>query len=251
MAVWIVRRGAAPYISFWTFIRLLDHLNKTAMPRQVDRKYVGKLLGDGIAPQIVIALKWLGLIEEDGQPTEDFRELVQTHTRKQALSRILLDRYDLVFAGVDLANCSPAELDEVFQEAFPGGEGTRQRSAAFLTLAAKSAGMPVDPRLTEQPRERRGGKPQAQKDGERARGAAVQNCDPQDGKAMRPQGGLTGEGMSGKVVTLRSGGTVALSYAADLFTLSRQDRDFLFNLIDQLTEYEQEDGGKQEQQIPF
>ena len=51
---------------------------------------------------------------------------------------------------------------------------------------------------------------------------------------------------NGKTVRLRSGGTVTLSYTANLFGLSREDREFLFGLIDKVTEYEEGATGEEE-----
>jgi len=39
-------------------------------------------------------------------------------------------------------------------------------------------------------------------------------------------------------VTLQGGGTVTLSIAADLFTLTPHDRNFVLQLVDTLQEYE-------------
>ena len=47
-------------------------------------------------------------------------------------------------------------------------------------------------------------------------------------------------GEESREVHLRSGGTLRLKLSVDLFDLDQKDRDFIFNLIDQLKKYEEE-----------
>ncbi len=234
------KSSAAPYISFKSFVSLLDELHDKGMPKRVDRPFLEKLPGAKIAPQLVAALRWLELIKGfDSKPTNDFQEIVRSDTRKSALARVLRQQYSDVFEIVDLADCTPEKLDEALQLAFPGEVGTRRRSASFFIQAALFAGIPVDKHLTNQPRMRRGGRAGGSRQSQQTAHLdtpVTRNREP--GTADDKNGERCGEGTSGKSVTLRSGGLLAVNYSGDVFRLDRQDREFLFGLLDQLTDYE-------------
>jgi hypothetical protein len=52
-----------------------------------------------------------------------------------------------------------------------------------------------------------------------------------------------GTGTNTKTITLRSGGSVAVTFTFDLFNVDEEDRQFCFDLIDALRKYEQEAPG--------
>jgi hypothetical protein len=220
------KRNYAPYIPFKTFQTALDVLAQ-GLPNKIDRSMWPSFAG-GTQSQILSAFRFLELIDEKGITQPTLRTLVQEEERRSTnLAAILEAQYPKVIA-LARENASPNQFKDAMSEL--SSEGTLRKAMAFFVPAAKYAGVPI-PKLW-QTRKKRG-------TGNASRRKVVrekQETKPDGVKGGRPPKSTRQEGTT-KMIELSSGGTVTLSIAVDLISLSVEDRKWLFELIDKLAAY--------------
>lgn len=138
-----------PYVSFRSFMTLIEELKTNGLPPRVDRSVLKRFAG-GLASQLIMALKSLGLIE-DGQnkPTERLEELVRaygTEEFKDGLRQVLLDSYPFL-QDLDLKTATPSMFAEAFRNATAAKEDVLRKCRTFFIHAAQFSGLEVGPRL--------------------------------------------------------------------------------------------------------
>lgn len=152
------KTATAPYISFRTFLTLLDRLESGGIPQHIDRHYWGSFLAGGVGQQAMVALRFLGLITpETNEPTPALERLVPSAERKAALAEMLRERYSAVWEnGVDPARTTPGHLDGAFGKLYNVEGETRRKAVTFFVHAAKFAELPLSSQITAKSRQRRG-----------------------------------------------------------------------------------------------
>ena len=102
-----------------------------------------------VGTQLMHALRFLGLIEENGHPTQRLRELVNAHGAghwpEKALE-LLREAYAPMFA-IDLETATPSHFNETFRKAFPAADAVVQKCVTFFLYAASDAGMKISGRV--------------------------------------------------------------------------------------------------------
>lgn len=139
---------APAYVSFTTFRNLLDRLHQTTVPTYIERDVMGSSMNGGVYGHLKAALKFLGLIGEDGKttPTLDALAAADTEERKQLLAEILKERYSFLYgkaaADFNISKATTPELRRKFE-----GEGIRpevaKKSMSFFVQAAQYANLPL------------------------------------------------------------------------------------------------------------
>src|ERR1700690_898344 len=90
--------AAPPYISFKTFVNLLERLQQTHLPPRIDRSYLTGLSG-GYQTQVIAALRWLDLIGENGGVTGHLKALAENPEQRPAIiGELLRSHYPDVLA---------------------------------------------------------------------------------------------------------------------------------------------------------
>lgn len=144
-----------PYISFKTFLGLMQKLKETAIPERIDHSILNTYSGSA-ARQIIAALKYLRLIEETGRTTDKLRQLVETYDTPQwkgNLTNAIFDAYRDLIGDLNLGVATPAQLEEKFKSR--GAEGqVLQRCVAFFIAALTNAGVTFSPHISMKPRAR-------------------------------------------------------------------------------------------------
>ena len=216
-----------PYISYRTFTNFLNELRARGLPSRIDRSVMAHKSGT-IQSQLLLALNYLGLLRGSGQPTDQLKQLVEStdQPRQEVFRGILKTSYGFVFkSDIGLHAATSDQAEELFEQTGASGETVR-RSIAFFLAAAKDSGIPISDYIQPHKRRRsatrmaRAGRPQGAE-------TSVLEVDP----------GLAGDF---KKVALKSGGSVTLELAVDMFELADRDREFVFGLIDCLKKYEQQ-----------
>ncbi|MDP3910743.1 MAG: DUF5343 domain-containing protein [Gemmatimonadales bacterium] len=141
-----------PYVPWKSFTGFLEALKKTAIPQRIDRSVMGGMSGS-TKSQMLAALRFLGLIAEDGTRTESLVGLVEAvgvpDLWKQVLPDIVAEKYgDIIGSDIDLDSGTAQQLVERFRI---GGkvEGSALRKAvAFYLMAQASAGVKLSPHFT-------------------------------------------------------------------------------------------------------
>ena len=218
---------SAAYVPWGTFKNSLAAFSE-GLPNRIDRTALVGMAG-GTQAHLLSALKFLGLIEDDGTPTSAMAELAvpDEETRKKVLDRIVRERYSALFE-LDLTKATPAQLQEKMQEHYRVRGTTRDRAVRFFLGAAEYLDIPLSQYFS-------------------ARGSAgATNSSPRrksrkpKGKQQVDRGGEDDnppKGGSSKTVRLASGGSLELIASVDVMTMSEADRKFLFELIDKMEAY--------------
>ncbi len=213
-----------PYIAYRTFRNFLVQIEKQGLPARIDRSVLAHKSGS-VQSQLLLALRFLGLIHESGKPTEDLKQLLGGVQRERAAHlRSLLERsYPFVFgSGFDVATATSDQMEEVFRRTGASGE-TLRRCISFFLATAKESGL----RISAYIKPHRGKKAASR--------SAAPNSDPPATTTSPPQ---TKSTVNHKSVRLGGGGTLALQLDVDLFQLPKEDRQFVCSLIDQIRAFE-------------
>jgi hypothetical protein len=137
-----------PYTSYRTFRTFIEDLREHGVPSRVDRSVLTRFSGV-VGAQLTHALRFLGLIEDDGHPTERLRELMKAEGAgrwSEALVAIIRQEYAPIFA-IDLESATPSHFNEAFRKAFPAADAVVQKCVTFFLYAAGDAGLRISGRV--------------------------------------------------------------------------------------------------------
>jgi hypothetical protein len=222
-----------PYVSFKTVLTVLDKLKEDTIPQRIDRSYWGSFLAGGTGQQVMAALRFLGLIDENDQPTPQLTELVnQEGKRPELIAELVRQRYAPALKDLDLDRATMGLVDGAFKDAYQMEGETLRKAETFFIHAAQFGKLPLSPHIAK--RLRKGRPPKIGKGNIRPK-VKTSVATP---STVPPQAGALGT--NAKTISLRSGGSVTVTIAFDLFTVNEADRRFCFDLIDTLRKYEQE-----------
>ena len=140
--------GTPPYTSYRTFKTFIEDLQEHGVPSHVDRSVLTRFSGV-VGTQLMHALRFLGLIEDDGRPTQRLRELVSAHGAGHwpaRLLELLRAEYAPMFA-IELETATPSHFNEAFRKAFPAADAVVQKCVTFFLYAANDAGVKISARV--------------------------------------------------------------------------------------------------------
>jgi hypothetical protein len=231
------KKGAAVYVGWTTFKNALDQLAQ-ALPNRIDRTCFPGQAG-GVQSQLLAALKFLDLIDDDGKPTRSLQSLADAdseNARKEQFKKILETQYSKLFA-LDLTKTTPGELAETMGASYNVTGDTRAKAIRFFIAAVSWLNIPMSKLLlkgTPNAPNTTGTAPRRRRVAARTRGNADEETEDDDESEDEtpPSSGTA------RTVNLQSGGTLTISVSLDVLRLSSSDRQFVFGLIDKLEEYE-------------
>jgi len=137
-----------PYLPYRTLENFIQRLKSGVIPSRIDRSVMSSFSGS-IQAQLINALRYLRLTDDQGKPAEKLEKLVGSDgaEKREALNEILKSSYPFLFnENVNLQNITFAQISELFEEAGAGGETTK-KSIRFFLSAAKDAGINVSPHI--------------------------------------------------------------------------------------------------------
>jgi hypothetical protein len=137
-----------PYTSYRTFKTFIQDLHEHGVPSRIDRSVLTRFSGV-VGTQLTHALRFLGLIEDDGRPTPRLKELVNAHGSEnwpEKLLERLQEEYSPMFA-IDLETATPSHFNEAFRKAFPAADAVVQKCVTFFLYAANDAGVKISGRV--------------------------------------------------------------------------------------------------------
>jgi hypothetical protein len=218
-------RRAPVYIPFKTFLTAVETFEQ-GIPPTLDRSVWPSFSG-GTQSQTLGAFKFLGLINETGEVKGPLERLVDAKgdERKGVLREIIENQYA---GAIQLAeqNASFQQLQEYFR-AYGVQAGTLERVVRFFLDVCEYAGVKCSPLWSKAKKTLR----RVSKKDE-----TPSKVKPIKGKPAKSEGETK---FQVRTIQLQSGGTLSLSLSVDLMVLSREDREWLFTLIDQLNAYGQ------------
>jgi Family of unknown function (DUF5343) len=137
-----------PYTSYRTFKTFIEDLREHGVPSRIDRSVLTRFSGV-VGSQLMHALRFLGLIEDHGRPTQRLKELVNAHGAgrwPEKLLEVLRQEYAAMFA-IDLETATPSHFNEAFRKAFPAADAVVQKCVTFFLYAANDAGVTISGRV--------------------------------------------------------------------------------------------------------
>ena len=140
--------GTPPYTSYRTFKTFIEDLHEHGVPSRIDRSVLMRFSGV-VGSQLMHALRFLGLIEDDGRPTHRLKELMKAHAAGQwpeTFLELLRQEYAPMFA-IDLETATPSHFNEAFRRAFPAADAVVQKCVTFFLYAANDAGVKISGRV--------------------------------------------------------------------------------------------------------
>jgi hypothetical protein len=137
-----------PYTSYRTFKTFIEDLREGGVPSRIDRSVLTRFSGV-VGTQLMHALRFLGLIEDHGTPTQRLRELVNAHGAghwPETLLELLRQQYSPMFA-IDLETATPSHFNQAYRKAFPAADAVVQKCVTFFLYAANDAGVKISGRV--------------------------------------------------------------------------------------------------------
>jgi hypothetical protein len=149
------RKHLPPYVSYRTFRNFVDRLQQQKMPQRIDRSYWGDILSGSTGTQLMAALRFLGLVDVNGKPTEHLNSLVPARgdQRAQLLRKVATDAFGFVLkSNLDLESATYSQLEEAFHNAFQLTDDVSRKCVKFFIAMVDDAGMPISPYITRRTR---------------------------------------------------------------------------------------------------
>jgi hypothetical protein len=153
------RRHLPPYVSYRTFRNFLDKLQQK-MPSRIDRSYWGDFLSGSNGTQLLAALRFLNLVDQNGKPADQLKKLAAARGegRSEVLRQIMSGAYAFVPLGnVDLESATYSQVEEAFHNSFQLTEDVSRKCVKFYISLAGDAGVGVSPFVAQHTRAARGG----------------------------------------------------------------------------------------------
>ncbi len=140
--------GTPPYTSYRTFKTFIEDLHEHGVPSRIDRSVLTRFSGV-VGTQLMHALRFLGLIEDQGRPTQRLKELVIAHGAGHWPARLLelLRQEYAPMLAIDLETATPSHFNEAFRKAFPAADAVVQKCVTFFLYAASDAGIKISGRV--------------------------------------------------------------------------------------------------------
>jgi Family of unknown function (DUF5343) len=137
-----------PYTSYRTFKAFIEDLHEHGVPSRVDRSVLTRFSGV-VGAQLMHGLRFLGLIDDGGRPTQRLKELVNADGAghwPETLLELLQQEYAPMFA-IDLEAATPSHFNAAFRKAFPAADAVVQKCVTFFLYAANDAGVKISGRV--------------------------------------------------------------------------------------------------------
>lgn len=151
------RAKAPPYVSYRTLRTFVQDLHVRGVPEQVRREDLQHYGSATVVTQLIAALRFMGLIDDDDRPTPALRKQVDAYDTPDWRS-VLRDDIRRAFPPImrlDLAHATREQLDAAFRE-YPGSsEAVRRKCVQFFLAAARDAQFPLSAELSDEAPRRR------------------------------------------------------------------------------------------------
>ncbi len=151
----VERQPLPPYVSFKTLEGFIGKLKETTVPARIDLSVL-RNYANSVARQLIVALKWLELIAENGTTSEKLNGLVKSYGSAEwgdVLNQVIFDAYNDLIGDLDLDTATPAQLAEKFRAQGAEGE-VLDKCISFYLNALRSAGTTLSPHIMNRPRGR-------------------------------------------------------------------------------------------------
>lgn len=225
----------APYVPFKSFLTALDRL-KQGHPPTIDGSFWHNMSG-GLQRQMILSMKFMGLIGENGEVSKELDALSKAEDRRGIIAAMLRVCYPSLFA-LGLEHATPNQFNDAMRQYNVSGS-TLEKARSFFLQAARFAEISLSESI--QHMSKRGAS------GSKRRGTVGRVRDNHDGDAVEDEEGEDDSsdsnpspqrGSSSRTIKLRGGGKATLSFDVDVWSMTPEDQQFVFDMIKRMTEYE-------------
>jgi hypothetical protein len=118
----------APYAPFGCVITVIRRFREKGLPEPLTLQEVGRVgVSEGNASRTLQALKFLGLVDEEGYRTPAFQRLgrVSTGEYAEVFAEIVREAYYDVFTVIDPATATAIEVNDAFRSYHPKAQRAR------------------------------------------------------------------------------------------------------------------------------
>ncbi|MBN1369827.1 MAG: DUF5343 domain-containing protein [Dehalococcoidaceae bacterium] len=153
------RRQLPPYVSYRSFWNFLERLHE-AIPARIDRSYWGDKFSGSTGTQLMSALRYLNLIDDEGIPTELLRSLVASREfqRDELMAQIARNGYSFFLSGtVDYRTATYAQFEDILHSTFQVNSDVARKCIKFFIDLATDARIPLSPFVVKKNRKSRAG----------------------------------------------------------------------------------------------
>jgi Family of unknown function (DUF5343) len=143
------KTGAPPYATWAAFLNFLNKLRDTTIPSRIDPTVFGNASGS-VTYSIIAALKFLKLINAEGDPSPLFLKLVKAsdEDRKAVMAGIIKANYPTLFGGkIDITKATAGQFDEHIRDTYDAQGSTVDKIAAFFIAASQYAAIDLSPHI--------------------------------------------------------------------------------------------------------
>jgi hypothetical protein len=145
------KKRSPPYVSYRSFLTLLEELQR-GLPSRIDRSYWGDKFSGSTGTQLMSALRFLNLIDANGVPTGQLKELVAARGagRADILRKISHESFSfLVSNSFESEKATYSQIEEVFNDIYQVDRDVARKCIKFFTEIAGDAGIPLSPFITK------------------------------------------------------------------------------------------------------
>ena len=153
------RKSLPPYVSYRTFRNFIDGL-RLGMPSRIDRSYWGDRYSGSSGTQLMAALRFLGLIDNDGIPTARLKQLVSARgaQRSDILRQIGHTAFEFILdKSLDPQVATYAQLEETFYGIYGVTGDVGRKCIKFFISLESDAGITLSPFILKRSRTPRSG----------------------------------------------------------------------------------------------
>jgi hypothetical protein len=148
------KKQLPPYVSYRTFWNFLEGLQQS-MPARIDRSYWGERLSGSTGTQLVAALHFLDMIDNNGFPTAKLRQVISNKgvQRAEAIKQIVRESYDFLFQDtLDPQSATYSQIEEAFHDNFQMAGDVARKCIKFFIGIASDGGIKISTFVTQKTR---------------------------------------------------------------------------------------------------
>ena len=139
--------------AFKNFLDLLDKVTIEKVTKEIIRKY--NLCSEKNEYKLINGLRFLGLINENGEATEKLRALQLEGKLEENLNKVLREAYNKIFDKVNLEKASKEILINSFMTEYKIGKGTAREGVRIFIYLCQRAGIPLSKKLQKNVRRKK------------------------------------------------------------------------------------------------
>jgi hypothetical protein len=149
------KKRSPPYVSYRSFLTLLEELQRGGLPSRIDRTFWGDKFSGSTGTQLITALRFLNLVDSGGTPTKQLTELTAAKgpSRTDILKKISYESFTFLMSNsFEPEKATYGQLEEVFGEFYNVDRDVARKCIKFFIELANDAGIPLSQFITKKTR---------------------------------------------------------------------------------------------------